>query len=164
MGIKGPTLEGNEDLKEVYAKVCKAMPEDCSVIIQDIHKVEPFGKLFHAPVTVSGSAQLQGLLDTGSMYCTISEEAKQRLLLKNIVTQPQELTQHIILVGCGGQRVSPKCMYVMKLDLYGVKCMVPVLVVAGQKDDIIIGTNMLKYVLSQLKNDVNYWKLLSCII
>lgn len=27
MGVKGPTLEGSEDLKEVYANICKAMPE-----------------------------------------------------------------------------------------------------------------------------------------
>ena len=39
--------------------------------------------------------------------------------------------------------------------------MVPVLVVAGRKDDIIVGTNMLKYVLHQLKNENNYWKLIS---
>ena len=43
-------------------------------------------------------------------------------------------------------------MYDMELSLYGVKCLVPVLVVAGQKDDIIVSTNMLKYVLHQLKN------------
>ena len=39
--------------------------------------------------------------------------------------------------------------------------MVPVMVVAGQKDDTIVGTNMLKYVLHQLKNENNYWKLIS---
>ena len=36
--------------------------------------------------------------------------------------------------------------------------MVLVLVVAGQKDDTIVGTNMLKYV---LKNEKDYWKLIS---
>jgi len=57
--------------------------------------------------------------------------------------------------------VSPKCMYEMELSLYGVKCMVPVLVVTGQKDDVIVGTNMLKSVLHQLKNESSYWTLIS---
>jgi hypothetical protein len=39
--------------------------------------------------------------------------------------------------------------------------MVPVMVVAGQKDDAIVGTNMLKYVLHQLKIEKDYWKLIS---
>ena len=39
--------------------------------------------------------------------------------------------------------------------------MVPVMVVACQKDDTIVGTNMLKYVLHQLKNEKDYWKLIS---
>ena len=53
-------------------------------------------------------------------------------------------------------------MYDMELSLYGMKCLVPVLVVAGQKDDFIVGTTMLKYVLHQLKNENNYWTLISC--
>ena len=87
------------------------------------------------------------------MACTISEEAEQRLLSDSVLTEHQKLPQRIILVGCGGVQVSPKCMYgtYMELSLLGVKCMVPVLVVTGQKDTIIVGTNMLKYVLHQLK-------------
>lgn len=127
VGIKDTTLECGEDLKEVYSNVCKAMPDDCTVIVQNIHRVEAFGELFHAPVAVNGSVQLQGLLDSGSMACTISEVAEQRLLSENILTQQQETTQHIVLVGCGGVQVSPKCMYDMELGLHGIKCMVPVL-------------------------------------
>lgn len=87
MGIKATTLKAGEDLKEVYANVCKAVPEDCTVVIQNIHRVEPFGELFQAPVTVNGSAELQGLLDSGSMACTINEAAEQRLLSEKILTQ-----------------------------------------------------------------------------
>lgn len=162
VGMKDTTLECGEDLKEIYANVCKAMPDDCTVIIQNIHRVEAFGELFHAPVTINGSVQLKGLLDSGSMACTISEVEEQRLLSENILTEQQEMTQRIVLVGCGGVKVSPKCMYDMELELYGIKCMVPVLVVAGQKDEIIIGTNLLKYVVHQMKKDDTYWKLISC--
>ena len=161
MSIEASTLEEGEELQEMYVNVCKAMSDNCTVIVQNIHKVETFSELFHAPVTVNGCAQLQGLLDTGSMACTISEEAEQRLPSDSVLNQQQELPQRIILVGCGGVQVSPKCMYDMELSLYGVKCVVPVLVVTGQKDDVIVGTNMLKYVLHQLKNDNNYWTLIS---
>lgn len=95
------------------------------------------------------------------MACTISEEAEQRLLLDSVLSQRQEPAQRIILVVCGGVQVSPKCIYDLELSLYGVKCMVPVLVVPGQKYDVMLGTNMLKYVLHQLKNDTDYWKLIS---
>lgn len=59
--------------------------------------------------------------------------------------------------------MSPKCMYDMELGLYGIKCMVPVLVVVGQRDEIILDTNLLKYVLHQMKNDDTYWKHISCM-
>ena len=68
-------------------------------------------------MTVNGRAQLQGLLDTGSMACTISEEAEQRLLSDSVLTQQQELPQHIILVGCGGVQVSLQRLYDMELSL-----------------------------------------------
>lgn len=137
------------------------MPDNCKVIVQNIQTVEPYGELFHAPVMINSSAQLKGLLDMGSLACTISEEAEQRLISENVLTQQQEPTERIILVGCGGVQVSPKGMYDMELSPYGMRCTVPVLVVPGQKDEIIVGTNMLKCVLCQLKNDNNYWRLIS---
>ena len=71
MSIKTSTLEESEELKEIYVNVCKAMSDDCTVNVQNVHTVET-SELFHAPVTVNGRTQLQGLLDTGSMACTIS--------------------------------------------------------------------------------------------
>lgn len=95
MGVKGPTLAKNEDLKEVYAKVCKAMPDGCIVAVQNICRVKPYGELFHAPV-ISGSAQLQGLLDTGSMVCTTSKEAEQRLIREHFDTAARcDRTHHM---------------------------------------------------------------------
>lgn len=135
----------------MYTNVCKVMPDNCKVIVQNMFQLSEY-----ALVMIKGSAQLQGLLDSGSMACMISEEAERRLMSENILTQQQEPAQCITLVGCGGVQVSHKSTYDMELSLYGVKCMVQALVVAGQKDDIIVDTNMLKYLLHQLKND-NYW-------
>lgn len=101
MGTKGPTLKAGESLEEVYVNVCKAMPDDCTVIIQNIHRVEPYSELFYAQVMVNGSFQLRGMLDTGSMACTISAEAEEALLAQNILTQTEQMAKRIILIGCG---------------------------------------------------------------
>lgn len=161
MGVEEQTLKGNEDLEEVYVNVCKEMPENCRIIVQNTHKVKPYSELFHTPVMINDSFQLQGMLDTGSMACTLSEEAEQSLLAKNGLPQKGQLTEQVILIGCGGVQVRPKGMYEVDMSLYGVKCTVPVLVVPGQKDDIIIGTNVLKFVMHQMKGSNDYWELIS---
>ena len=117
VSIKTSTLEESGELKELYVNVCETMSDDCTVVVQNIHTVETFSELFHAPVTVNGRAQLQGFLDTGAMACMTSEEAEQRLLSDSVLTQPQELPQRIILVGCGGVQVSLQCLYDMELSL-----------------------------------------------
>lgn len=58
-----------------------------------------FGELYHAPVIVNGSVQLQGLLNSGSMACTIIEVAKQKLLSENILTQQVHYTSRLWSTG-----------------------------------------------------------------
>ena len=60
------------------------------------------------------------------------------------------MTQEVVLVGCGGKLTKPKCMYEVELKVYGLSCIVPVLVVPGQRDDLIIGTNVIKFLMRQL--------------
>lgn len=52
-------------------------------------------------------------------------------------------------------------MYDLMMTVNGVKCIVPVLVVPGQRDELIIGSNVLKYLMHALKSNVDYWKLTS---
>lgn len=52
-------------------------------------------------------------------------------------------------------------MYDLMMTVYGVKCIVPVLVVPGQRDELIIGSNVLKYLMHALKSNIDYWKLTS---
>ncbi|KAI4904009.1 hypothetical protein NFI96_005422 [Prochilodus magdalenae] len=77
----------------------------------------------------------QSLLDSGSMTCTISEAAEQRL--QNAVLSPElkEVKTGITLVGCGGVHVQPK----------------------WQQEDLILGTNVIKYLIGQLKQ-TPMWK------
>ncbi|KAI3375462.1 hypothetical protein L3Q82_003792 [Scortum barcoo] len=105
--------------------------------------------------------QVQGMLDSGSMACTLSEQAEQKMLGENALSEPIPLTQEIVLVGCGGTLSKPKCMYEVEMKLYGESCMVPVLVVPGQRDELIVGTNVIRYLMYQLKITSDYWRLVS---
>ncbi|KAJ8373700.1 hypothetical protein SKAU_G00042800 [Synaphobranchus kaupii] len=100
------------------------------------------------------------MLDSGSMACTFSEAAEQQMFGQNILSEEKQSTEQVILVGCGGQKARPKCMYEVKLKVYGVTCIVPVLVVPGQHDDLILGTNVIKHIMHQVKSSDEYWRLI----
>lgn len=50
----------------------------------------------------------------------------------------------VVLVGCEGQQVNHKSEYELHIKLMNCKMLVPVLVMPGQTDDVIIVTNVLK--------------------
>lgn len=49
----------------------------------------------------------------------------------------------------------------LKIELFGLSFEVPVLVVEGQIDQIVIGTNILKPLIRQLKTNESYWSALN---
>lgn len=49
----------------------------------------------------------------------------------------------------------------MNIKLYGVYFVVPFLVVPGQKDDIILGSTVIKHLIQDIKSSSNYWDLAS---
>lgn len=73
----------------------------------------------------------------------------------------KSLPENIILVGVGGRTAQPKCLYEVSMKVYGISCRVPVLVVPGQHDDLILGSNLIKYVVNQMKNTDEYWDFIS---
>ncbi len=150
MGTKEETLNNN-DIEQDYIKACAAARAGAKVIVQNTQRVAPFDKLFYTPVNINNSFQVQGILDSGSMACTLSEQTELKMLSENALSEPIPLTQEIVLVGCGGKQSKSKCMYEMKMKLYGETCVVPVLVVPGQRDDLIIGTNVIRFLMHQLK-------------
>ncbi|KAL7865118.1 hypothetical protein SRHO_G00103650 [Serrasalmus rhombeus] len=91
----------------------------------------------------------------------MNEEAEQKLKSSGIVLQPSEPCSAITLVGCGGAQVQPKCIYEIEMEVYGHAVTVPTLVVPGQRDQMILGTNVIKHILSQLKKTPSYWRVLS---
>ncbi len=54
--------------------------------------------------------------------------------------------------GCGGLTVQPKCTYDLEIEVYGFKVVVPTLVVPGQRDEFIIGSNVIKCILQKMKS------------
>lgn len=38
------------------------------------------------------------------------------------------------------------------MEVYGVQCIVPILVVPGQKDDLILRSNIIKYLMHEMKS------------
>lgn len=118
-----------------------------------------FDELFYAPVYVNDRFQMMEILDSGSMACTFSETVESRMLSQNVLPKPTLFTQEII--GCGGKTTRPKCMYEVELKVYSERCLVPVLVVPGQRDDLINVTNVIKFLMHRMKISDDYWRILS---
>ncbi len=164
--MRGCAGRGEESLnsgvnEQHYIKACAAAPAGVKVIVQNTQRLGPYDELFYIPVSMNNTFQVQGMIDSGSMACTLSEQAERKMLNENALSEPTPLTQEVVLVGCGGTLTKPKCMYVIEMKLYGEVCIVPVLVVSGQRDDLIIGTNVIRFLMHQLKVTSDYWRLVS---
>lgn len=75
-----------------------------------------------------------------------------------MITDQKQIDVNVVLVGCGGLRVKPKCAFNVEMEVYGCKMLVPTLVVPGQHDELILGTNVIKHILHQSKLCESYWK------
>ncbi|KAJ8356526.1 hypothetical protein SKAU_G00193200 [Synaphobranchus kaupii] len=84
-----------------------------------------------------------------------------RLIESGVATAHNQFSSNVVFVGCGGCRVRPKSVFNVEMEAYGCKVMVPTLVVQGQHDDLILGTNVIKHILRQYKQCDNYWKAVS---
>lgn len=72
------------------------MSDRYHVVLQGSVEVPAFCELFHTQVAVNDRVIRKGMLDLGSMACTMSEEVEY--LLREAGALVQEL------VGCGGKR------------------------------------------------------------
>lgn len=150
------------DVQNVFVNSCKLLPEDKTVLYVGSQRVDGASELFYAPVSVCGHYTLKGLLDSGSMSCTLSEEGESKLRANGLLPHPQAIPSNVVLVGCGGLTIQPKCIYDMEIEVYGFKFVVPTLVVTGQRDEFIIGSNVIKCILQKMKSHDKYWELVSC--
>lgn len=145
----------------MYSHHCENSPEDTIVIVQRTQRLTDSDSLFYSTVLVQGLVELNAMVDSGSMACTISAEAEQKLLSAGAINFSAMNPSSVVLIGCGGQKVKPECAYELELTMFECKMLVPVLVVSRQQDEMIVGTNVLKHLLHHLKKSGNYWDLLS---
>lgn len=117
--------------------------------------------LFYAPVLVEGKVQLLALVDSGSVTCTLSESAERTLKDCNLICTDSSKPTKKVLTGCGGNETKPKCTYELSVDMLECKMTINFLVVPGQKDDMIVGSNVIRHVTRQMMKKEWYWKSLS---
>ncbi len=104
MSGKCETLS-DKDALLMYEESCKAIPNK-SVLYQNVMKLE---RAFYTDVSIAGpQVILRALLDSGSMACTMNEEAEGKLKSTGVVLAPSETHPDIILIGCGGVSIQPE--------------------------------------------------------
>ena len=151
--------EDVSDAETVYISV-KDSCNDSTVVYQNIHRIGNSDGLFYTPAVVNGLV-LGGMLDSGSMACSINEKTEMKLRNAGSITDQTCIDVNVVLVGCGGLRVKPKCAFDVEMEVYGCRMLVPTLVVPGQHDELIIGTNVIKHVMHQSKQRELYWDTVS---
>lgn len=104
MGVQLSTPKKEfDDLEKTYEILCSDAKEGEKIVMLGSQEVEAFSDLFYTSVSVHGKVQLKGMLDTGSMACTLSEHAEQRLLEAGALPQHYQPPTELVLVGCGGE-------------------------------------------------------------
>lgn len=129
-------------------------------MFQNTQRVSSSDSLFYTPVMINKKITVSAMLDTGSMACTLNEIVADKLIESGALAGTVEDID-IVLIGCGGKRVFPKGACDLKLEVYGCDLVVPTLIVPGQADDLILGTNVIKYVVHKLKQSDRYWEVIS---
>lgn len=94
---------------------------------------------------------VRAMLDSGSMACTLSSCVMPRLLQQDVLKASTLEPTDIVLIGCGGSKTIPSGLCDLGVDAYGCKVIVPTLVVDDQSDDLIIGSNLMRYLAKRLK-------------
>lgn len=121
------------------------------VIVQNTQRVAPYDGLFRAKVLIGDKAEVDAMLDSGSMACSLSYEVLQRLSQDGAIRNPSLTPTDVVLIGCGGSRTKPLGVCDLEMKLFGHSVVVPTLVVATQSDDLIVGSNLLKYLIQHLR-------------
>lgn len=161
MGDLENSLKADTDFEALFSSFKNICPDSQKVVFQNIQRVECSDTLFYTPVRINDSLTVSAMLDTGSMACTLNDSIVSTLREHGVLDNVDEEDTNIVLVGCGGKRVFPKCTLELKLDVYGCDLIVPCLVVPGQGDDLILGTNVIKHLVHRLKDSDRYWELIS---
>lgn len=130
---------------------------DCLAQGTGYKKIDDEDDLFYATAVIEGKVELLALVDSGSTTCTLSEPAERILRSGNIIDGQSSQPTEKVLIGCGGNETKPKYTYELNIDLLGCKMTVSFLVVPGQVDDMIVGSNVMRHIMRQVKKSDWFW-------
>lgn len=94
---------------------------------------------------------VRAMLDSGSMACTVSSTVVAQLLEQEVFKTPTLEPTDVVLIGCGGSKTLPSGVCDLEVEAYGCKVIVPMLVVEGQSENLIVGSNLLRYLVRRLR-------------
>ncbi|KAK0141087.1 hypothetical protein N1851_021889 [Merluccius polli] len=134
-----PTCETNDDVnndfESIYQSVCEEREQGHRPVLQNIQRLKQHDELFYENVILGGKVSwVDGLHSEQAVLKTPALEATE-----------------VVLIGCGGSKTVPSGMCVLEVEVYGCKVVVPMLVVQGQSEDLIIGSNLLRYLVCHLR-------------
>ena len=155
-----PPPVDRDDLESLYESFSSSTPAGRTVVLQQVHKIQKVDSLFYADAHVSEGVVLKAMIDSGSMSCSLSEAAAERVL-EHHSDLKQFPADDLVVVGAGGHQVTPTAVYDFKLKVYGFPLQVPALVIPGQKEDMILGSNAIKVLMRLMKSSDSYWDLLA---
>ncbi|KAK0154898.1 hypothetical protein N1851_002790 [Merluccius polli] len=128
-----PSTEMSQTLSFSMLTPVQPCRKDRIVVVQGSAEVPAFSELFYTQFGVNDTVKLKGMIDLGSMACTLNEEAECSLKEAGVLVGEPQSAERIVLVG----------------------------LVPGQRNELIIGSNVLKHLMRVMKGSDDYWKLVS---
>lgn len=149
-----------DDIQSVFSAACESAPPDTTVIFQNTVRTGKSDSLFFTTVSVGDKVDIQGMLDSGSMATSLHADLVPRLREAGVVKGDLVSPTGIVLIGCGGKQTEPVGICEMELKLFNFDYLVPVLIVDGQVDELVVGTNLLKPIIRRFKSNEAYWRVI----
>ncbi len=97
------------------------------------------------------------MLDSGSMACTIGCQALDKLIEAKLLSSKDVAPIMLTLIDCGGQITSPLEVFDIKIKVFNCSLSVPALIVDGQNADVILGSNVIKHPIHDMKVSSDFW-------
>lgn len=122
------------DLESLYSTVREEIDQNVTVIVQNTQKLSMHEGWFYTDVLLENSLTVKGMIDCGSMACTLSPVVVSKLQDAGVTLNGPVTPSDVVLVGCGGSKTKPVGMCDINITVYGCTVQVPTLIVDGQVD------------------------------
>ncbi|XP_015224698.1 PREDICTED: uncharacterized protein LOC107081001 [Cyprinodon variegatus] len=138
-------------MESICQSACEVREMGYTPIFQNSLRLKQHDNLFYEDVTLGGVVTVRALLDSWSMACTLSTKVIPQLLHRDVLRSPTLEPTTTVLIGCGGSRTLPSGMCDLEMGLYDCKVIVPTLIVENQSEELIFGSNLLRYIIDRFK-------------